>query len=162
MLEHIDLGGVAILFIIGLIVVFALFVRHLFRGGSVRDITQLGGRITGKKPPSSDGTILCLNIYPDRIVCERMVEKATAVNARLWSLNGKKMKLQMRKDKKEFAPVFLPDKISYPPERMARMMGCLPLQQLKSLRFSLLEQLAPFAPVAALAIAAVLFIVIVG
>jgi len=114
----------------------------------------------GKENPD-DNSIFCINIYPDKFVGEFMLKTAVAKDADIWEIGNKKALLQMRSDKL-YAKLSLPDDIIYPPERLARMIGCEPLRRLKGLKFKWYQHLAPFAPVVALLIVFLLWVVIKG
>lgn len=158
------LSGILALLIILAIVISAFVVVRAWKGKgfSLPSIPTIGLKSTiGMKVKRQDTEHRhCLNYYKDKIAYEIMRKSDICKTARIWNIAGKNGLLQGF-DKKHF-PILLPDDISYPPERLARMMGCPPLKKLKSLRFSLLEQLAPFAPVIALAIGALLFIIVLG
>lgn len=155
---HITLGGGIFLAFIGLVIA-GIVVFNRWRSGAPvsfnRESIKRG--LTREKAP--DDTILCLNVYQDRIVGEYIPKDKVNSDADRWELGTKKYILQQIPDK-EPGQLELPDTIAYPPERLARMMGCEPLRKLKSLKFKWYEQLAPFAPVIAFVIAAILFIVV--
>ena len=113
--------------------------------------------LKGNKP--DDGSVLCLNVYANKIVGEYMLKKAVNEISDTWGLGNKKYLLQGR-TKDTWSPVLLPSIISYPTERLARMMEC-PLTKLKSLKFHWYEHAAPFAPVVALGIGALLWVVVI-
>lgn len=149
--------GILYLFIIAGIALAVIVIKNKRTSGSFRlPSISIGGR---KKPV--DDSEWCFNIYPEKIAVERMLKTSIHKNARLWQVGNKQCRFQKYVGK-QYVPAYLPDDIAFPPERLARMMGCEPLKKLKSLKFSWLENLAPFAPVVAMLIAAILFIVVIG
>jgi len=130
-----------------------------------------GERELAKAAQNKEGLIRCYNMYPKKMGGDKeeyMEKDKVCPLADYWEYTNKnKMYLVqvfdgMDGEEKKFKPFTLPDEISYPPERYARIIGCEPLQRLKSLKFGWLEQLAPFAPVVALLIGLVLFAIVVG
>lgn len=153
---QVDLGGIVILVVIALVGVLIFAIGRVRKGKNIKVWEDLSIR----KQKESD-TSYCLNVYENKIESTMMLNNSIAKGARKWHIGGRFYYLQGHKDKNYF-PLLLPDTISYLPSTLARMMGCLPLQELKSLKFSILENLAPFAPVVALGIAAILFIIVLG
>lgn len=156
---HITGTGVIMLLMFGLIIGGIFAIKHWKGGGSFSFKFRKPSLKNIKKPPVDPNTVLCLNIYPDKIVGEYMLKSSVDATANIWEKGAKKYILQVHKDKK-YQAVRLPDAVVYPPERLARMMGCEPLRKLKSLKFKWYEQLAPFAPVVALLIGFVLFVIV--
>lgn len=160
-------GGILILFIIALLVVAFVVVNRLIKGeplpfshisfSKLRNLTPSKIKATVQKPNTN--TILCLNIYEDKIVGEYMLKTSVCKDADIWEYGSKKYLLQLN-DNGVWKRLDLPDVIAYPPERLARMMGCEPLRKLKSLKFTWYEKVAPFAPVVAILIGALLFIIV--
>lgn len=159
---HITGFGVFILLVfIGLPIAY-IFYKKWRAGGSVSiKPSNLKESIKSiiKKEKLDDSLVLCLNVYGDRIVAETMLKKSVCPDADIWEIGAKKYLLQGYVDGK-WVKVELPGDIAYPPERLCRMMGCEPLRRLKSLKFKWYEQMAPFAPVAALLIGFLLYIVV--
>lgn len=149
-------GGIVILLIIAVIII-GIIVINRWRSGS--SMSLKGVKVNLKRQKTDDNTVFCLNIYPNKIVGEYMLKTSVCKDADIWPIGSKKPVLQGYKDG-HYIKISQPDDIAYPPERLARMMGCEPLRRLKSLKFKWYEQLAPFAPVVALAIAGILFMVI--
>lgn len=157
----VSFGG--ILWIFGFIifaVIIYLLIRIL-RGQGLPNFSWSPKNIKIKPGKLGDDYVLCFNDYPDKIACEPMRKKDMDKDAHPWKIGGKVYYYQGFK-KEKFAALSLPEDISYLPETLARMMGCEPLKKLKSLKFSWLESLAPFAPVVALIVAAILFLILVG
>lgn len=152
---HITVGGVVFLVVIAVVILGIVFIRYMLSGRRV-SVKNISNPL--KRRPD-DGTVECFNIYPDRIVVERMLEKSVLPEADIWELGTRKVVMQGYMNSK-WTRVDLPVDIKYPPERLAGMMGCIPYRKLLSLKFSLLEKLAPYAPVAALGIGALLFIIV--
>lgn len=151
--------GTGIIMLVGIFAIIGgIFAFKFWRsGGSLSVKSVKTGFTRQKKDPDS---ILCLNVYPTKIVGENMLKKSVHPDAKVWELGTRKYLLQ-KVENRQYLPLELPDEIAYPPERLARMMGCEPLRRLKSLKFKWYEQLAPFAPVIALVIGSILLIVVV-
>jgi len=162
-------GGILILFIIALLVVAIIVVRRLIKGEplpfnnvsfrSLGNLTPSKIKANVKNQKPNTDIILCLNIYSDKIIGEHMLKASVCKDADIWEYGSKKYLLQIN-DKGSWKRLDLPDVIAYPPERLARMMGCEPLRKLKSLKFTWYEKVAPFAPVVAILIGAFLFMVV--
>lgn len=152
---NISLGGFLFLLAIGAIIGGIVYIKARRSGRSI-NLKNLKSPFKKEDSDSAE----CLNIYPDCIKVETMLKKSISSDADMWQFGTKKFYIQCYINGK-YTGFKLPDTISYPPERLARMMGCQPLRRLKSLKFGLLEQLAPFAPVVALGIGALLFIIVV-
>lgn len=153
---HITGGGILILAIIGAIILAIILFKRWRSGGSM---SLKGISMDFKRQKNDKNTVLCFNVYSDKIVGEYMLRKSVLKDADEWKL-GSKTYLYQGYDGKNWLRIVQPDKVSYQPERLARMMGCEPLRRLKSLKFKWYEHLAPFAPVAALGIAALLLIMV--
>ncbi len=164
-MQNITGGGLLILLIIGVVILAIIVVNRLingqplpFAGFSFSKIkSNVKSGIKRQKP--SDDMVLCLNVYENKIVGEYMLKNSVCKDADIWEYNSKKYLLQTNKDN-QWKRIDLPEDISYPPERLSRMMGCEPLRKLKSLKFTWYEKVAPFAPVVALLIGALLFIIV--
>jgi len=162
---HITGGGLLILLIIGVVILAIIVIKRLisgqplpFAGFSIKKIkSNVKSGIKRQKP--DEDMVLCLNIYEDKIVGEYMLKKSVCLDADIWEVGSKKHLVQTNKNN-QWGHLDLPDDIVYPPERLARMMGCEPLRKLKSLKFTWFEKAAPFAPVVALLIGALLFIIV--
>lgn len=119
-----------------------------------------------RKAEASDkaGCIRCFNLYPKYYKQEFMAEKSVCPDARYFRFWDGKMRLVQKWETKtkQFVPVELPEVITYPAERAARIVGCEPLQRLKSIKYGWLEQIAPFAPVVALLIGFLALAVVLG
>lgn len=152
---HITFGGIVFLICIALVIIGIIWFRS-WRSGS--NINWSFWKREKKEKPDAD-SILCFNIYPDKYKVEKMLKKSVCKDAEIIKIGNTQYVMQGWNGK-EFLAVHEPEDIIYQPERLARMMGCEPLRRLKSLKFSKWEQLAPFAPVAALLIAFFLFIII--
>lgn len=114
-----------------------------------------------KRVKQDENTTLCFNIYASYYKVETMLTKGLYQPVRTCEIGNKPGIIQMN-ILKEYKPYVLSDKIGWPAERAARMIGCKDLRKLKAMKFSLLEQLATFAPVAAIAIGVLLFIIVMG
>ena len=158
---QITFGGVLYLIAIALIIVSLIFISRWRSGGSfslsLRSLNPKNIK-TPFKPKIDDGTVLCLNVYPDKIIGEYMLRSSVNKKAYTWEIGSKKYLMQY-KSKNEWEPLCLPSIISYPTERLARMMEC-PLTKLKSLKFHWYEHAAPFAPVAALGIGVLMWVLV--
>ena len=159
-------GGLLILLIIALVIVGIIVIKRLisgeglpFAGLSFKKLKDTNIKTALKKHKPDENLILCLNEYPEKLVGEYMLKTSVCKDADTWDWGSKKYLFQIY-DGKTYKRFDLPDTIAYPPERLARMMGCEPLRRLKSLKFTWLERAAPFAPVVAILIGAFLFIIV--
>ena len=159
----IDIGGFLWIIIFIIVAIIIYLGRRILKGQGLPAIPSLDNFQPQKKRINQQisDQVLCMTISPGRIDYGQIFVSNLNNKSRLWDISNKKGFIQGVKDG-ESIPILLPDKISYLPEKLARMIGCLPLKRLKSLSYSLLENLAPFAPVIAIAIGAILFLIIVG
>lgn len=148
---HITLGGVLMIVGIGVVIIAIMVINRLIHG---EPVTVKSINMPGKK--KDDGTVLCLNIYPDKIVGETMLTKSIAPDADVWGLANKKYRLQGIANK-IYQKVVIPDTPRYPAERLARLPGCMPLRKFKASKRTWYQHLAPFAPVVALIIVVLFF-----
>lgn len=151
-------GGIVILIIIAVIVLGIIFIRR-WRSGQSISLTGLHPKNlknTFKREKADESTELCFNIYPNKIVGEYMLRSAVVPDTDEWELGNKRYKMQGKKGK-DWLKVVVSDEVLYPAERLARMMGCMPLRKFKSFKFNWYEKLAPYAPVVALIIVGLLF-----
>ena len=74
---------------------------------------------------------------------------------------GKKYYMQIVLRDGKIVPMKLSNRIRFSPETVKRIKDC-PARELNSLQFGLLERLAPFAPVAALGVGFLLFVIVLG
>lgn len=155
---HITFGGIVFLIVLILVIVGIVWFNS-WRKGDRGSLNIHIGKMSRKK--KDDNLVACFNDYPDCYKMEYMLKTSVAKGADLIKIGAKQCYMQGW-DGKKFIAVHEPKDIVYPTERLARMMGCEPLKKLKSLKFSRWEQLAPFAPVAALLIGTFLFVIIVG
>jgi len=149
-------GGVLFIFII-IAVIIGIWLFNNWRQG--KEIKMPRMDFYRKKP--DDGTVLCFNIYPDCYKVETMLKESTSKKARRCNINGKKGIMQ-KYDNRQYSPYIITDTVLYPADRAARMIGCKDLRELKSLKFSWFENIAPFAPVIALLIGVILFVIVLG
>lgn len=112
--------------------------------------------------------VLCLNFYPRQlggIKVENMAPGDVALDADEWDCENNRLKYKLQYwnvDQAKLVAFRLSDKVTYTPDMVARMIGCEPLQKLKAIQSGWIERLAPFAPVAALGIGAILFVIVMG
>lgn len=78
-----------------------------------------------------------------------------------WTVCGHKVKYRVYPvDDSGPQPVVMPRVVTIPPEKVGRIRGCLPRQQLNAVGKDLWEKIAPYAPIAAIGIAGLIFIII--
>lgn len=154
-------GGILWFFGIAVLAIIIYLLVRILRGKGLPKLSWSLKSVKLKTEKMGDDYTLCFNVYPDKIACEPMRKKDVCKGAHLWKIGNKDHYYQGFKDN-GFTALSLPKDISFLPETLARMMGCEPLKKLKSLKFSWLEHLAPFAPVVALVVAGILFLIIVG
>lgn len=134
-------------------------------------LTQNSGLSFGttnvKKAATVKGNLVrCLNIYDRRTSdskVEYMEKEKTCPDADYWYYknDGKWYLVQVwDKNDNKLVAFKLPTEITYRPDRYARILGCDPLRRLKSEKFGILEQIAPFAPVTAMVIGLIMMAVI--
>lgn len=159
---HISFGGIAaLLFFVALVFVLVKLTSKGENGSnfSFADLKNLRHR--NEKPGDSENKVRCLNNYPDKYVLEYIDKDKVAADADSWEIGGKECFFQNIINNVS-SRIELPTESKYPTERLARLMGCEPLRKLKSLKFGILDKLAPFAPVAAIGILAILMIMLKG
>lgn len=153
---HITFGGIIFLVLMVSIIPAIIVIRKMIAGERVNL-----PNMTIKSRQKETNTILCWNVYDDCIRVEEMLKNSVCEDADAWQYASKKYAFQYFKGSHYYAGK-LPAVPNYPPEKLARMHGAPDVRKLLSLRFDWWHNLAPFAPVAALGIGALLFIMILG
>ena len=158
-------GGIIFLLIIVLVIV-GLIAYNRFKNGKGFNIgltmpnfhEKPSFRRTHKEKSEVAIGTPCFSIYKNKMVVEN-IENVDSLYT--WDIINKPYVFQGCVDG-VYSLIKLSDDITYQPDRLARMIGCMPLKRLKSLKFSILENLAPFAPVVALLIGLILYLVVAG
>ncbi len=156
-------GGIVFLLIIVLLVMF-LIAYNRFKNDKGFNIglkmPSFHGKPSlkgiGKKTPEPASGTPCFNVYKNKMIVENV---GGVENLFTWDISNKPHVFQSCVEGASTL-IKLSDDITYQPDRLARMIGCVPLKRLKSLKFSILENLAPFAPVIALLIGLILYLIV--